>query len=336
MKEDFQSKLFELIKVKINNKDSLGNVLGDILNISQDAVYRRFRGETLLTIFELKKLYDHFNISLDALFEAKANRASFEYQPLEGYDFNMDRYLENLRDGLKMIASNANPELILSVNNIPILQLLNYPHLVRFKLFFWAKTHLQVPEFQDRNFNYEKISQYTFNTGLEALKIYNTIPSREIYDPELLRGLVREIYYYYESQQFEDPNYAIYILEVMDRFVDHLEAQAAAGKKFVSTTEPPASGNEFEMYYNETFNSNTTVYYKTDAISGIYIGHNQLNSLHTNESSYVEDSFGVLKKQIANSSVISVVNEKDRKNFFSATRRAIDNCRKKIELDMSS
>ena len=44
MRTDHQAEIFENIKRKIGAQDSLGNVVGNILNISQDAVYRRFRG----------------------------------------------------------------------------------------------------------------------------------------------------------------------------------------------------------------------------------------------------------------------------------------------------
>ena len=336
MRIDYQAKLFEIIKVKINGEDSLGNVLGDVLSISQDAVYRRFRGETLLTIFELERLSDHFNISLDSLFETKANRVTFDFQPLSGFDFSMDKYLQNMLDGMRIITKQQNPELIISINNTPILPLLNYPHLVRFKLFFWAKTHLQIKEYQGQKYKYEKISPETFSIGFETLKLYNTIPSKEIYDPALLRGFVREIYYYFESQQFEDPEYALQVLKDLDKFIDHLKLQADAGKKFVSTTEPPASGNDFEMYHNETLNGNATIYYKTDSVEGLYIGHNLLNSVHTNDKAYIKDSLSILNKQMANSSVISVVNEKDRNNYFFKVKKMIETFRKKIEIEINA
>lgn len=335
MNTDHQAAIFEIIKRQIQGQDSLGNVVGDILSISQDAVYRRYRGETLLTIYELEKLSKHFNISLDSLFNINKNKVLFDYQPIANYDFSMGLYLQNMLEALQVLKGQKNPELRISVNNTPVIQLMNYPHLIRFKLFFWAKTHLQIEQYKNAKFKYEKIDPEVFNTGHNALKIYCQIPSKEIYDPELLRGFVREVYYYFESQQFEDSNYAIYILDLLERFVDHLKAQAEIGKKFVSTTEPPASGNDFEMYHNETLNGNTTIYYKTDAFEGLYFGHNLMNSVHTTDKDYIEDSLAILNKQFANSSVISVVNEKERNNYFGQLKNMIQAFKKKIEIELS-
>ncbi len=335
MRIDHQTALFEIIKRKLDGKDSLGHVLSEVLSISQDAVYRRYRGETQLTIFELEKLSKHFGISLDSLFELNKNTILFNFQPLEVYEFSMARYLEKILDGLKLIKSQKNPELIITVNNIPMLQLLNFPHLVRFKLYFWAKTHLEMKEFKGQPFAYEKLPEETFAIGQEVLRLYNSIPSKELYDASFLRGFTREVYYYFHAQHFADPGYAIYLLELLERFVNHLESQAAIGKKFTFGTEPPASGNDFAMFHNETLNGNGATLYKTDEHTGLYITHNLLNFLHTTDEVYVQDSLNVMNKQMANSSVISAVNEKERNSYFFKVKNMIANTRKKMEMELA-
>ena len=335
MRADHQATIFELIKHKLDGKDSLGNVLSEILSISQDAVYRRYRGETLFTIYELEKISKHFDISLDALFGTKKHTILFDFQPLEAYEFSMARYLEKILDGLNFVKSQKNPELIITVNNIPMLQLLNFPHLVRFKLYFWAKTHLEMTEYRDQPFAYQKLPEETFAIGKEVLRIYNSIPSSELYDTSFLRGFIREVYYYFHAHHFVDPGYAVYLLELLERFVNHLEHQAKIGKKFTFGNEPPASGNSFKMYHNETINGNGATLYKSDDYTGLYITHNLLNFLHTSDQIYVQDSFNVVNKQIANSSMISSTNEKERNVFFHQIKSLIAKTRSKMELELS-
>ncbi|MEJ6617444.1 MAG: hypothetical protein QNL61_11105 [Crocinitomicaceae bacterium] len=331
---DHQTRIFEIIKHQIEGSGSLGNVVGDVLSLSPDAVYRRYRGETHLTILELEKLSKHFGISLDALFEINKNTVIFEFQPLEIYEFNMTSYLSKMHDRLKLIKAQKNPELIITVNNSPMLQLLNFPHLVRFKLWFWGKTHLEMEEFKGKAFEYEKLNEETFAIGREVLRIYNSIPSKEIYDGSFLRGFSREVYYYFTAHHFKDPGYAVYLLELLIRFVDHLEAQAAIGKKFTFGVQPPASGNDFTMYHNETLNGNGTTLYKTDDYGGLYITHNLMNYIHTSDKVYFEDSLNVLNKQMANSGVISTSNEKARNDYFFHVRKMILKLKNKMELDL--
>lgn len=335
MAGDYQRQIFEIIKREIKGKDSLGNVVGDILNISQDAVYRRYRGETHLTINEVEKLSRAFSISVDNLFELDRTKIMFDYQPLNMIEFRMDSYLENICENILMLKAQESPELVMTINNTPFLQLLNFPHLVRFKLFFWAKTHLQLKEYENSLFKYEKISEKTFQTGVTILKNYITIPSKEIYDLDLLRGFAREIIYYYESQLFEDPEYALHLLDKLSEFLMHLKKQADAGQKFIYGTEPPFEGNDFEMYFNETLNGSNSIYYSSANMQGLFISHNLMNQIHTNDPAYLKDSKQVLDKQMANSSLISKVNEKERNNYFFKIQNTIQKHKKRIELDMS-
>ena len=143
-----QEELFKLIKLKLIGKESLANALSDILHLSPDAVYRRYRGETSLTIDEIKRLCIHFDISFDFLIQANSGQAIFNYQPLDSFDFRLESYLEGILNSLRNLKSLSEPHFILSISNNHIFQLVNFPQLMRFRLFFWAKTHLLVPEYQ--------------------------------------------------------------------------------------------------------------------------------------------------------------------------------------------
>lgn len=332
---DIQTALFQILKQKIAGEESIGNALSDLLSISPDAVYRRFRNETPLTIQEVKKICTHYGISFDALCEIGEGKVVFSYPPLNTFDFSLESYLEGILMAFQKLKSLSAPEIILSVNNVHFFQLLNFPQLVRFKLYFWAKTHLQIPDYKNQAFRHEKTSENAFALGKEILQAYNSIPSREIYDFDFMRGFLRQIHYYYKAHLFEDPEYALFLYDRILLMSSHLKEQAAAGKKFTFGTQPPASGNSFEMYLNETINSDVTFYYKSKEHEGLYLTHNVMNYLETTNEHYVSDSRMIIDKQLANSSIISIVNEKERNNFFYEFERSVKSFRKKIEADMA-
>lgn len=334
MKQDIQETLFQLIKNKLNGEDSLGNALSDVLSISSDAVYRRYRGETPLTIQEVKKLCIHFDLSFDALCEMGQGKVVFSYPPLNKFDFSLESYLEGILHAFQKLKALGGAEMILSVNNIQFFQLMNFPQLVRFKLYFWAKTHLQIPDYKNELFKHDKTSEKAFALGKEILQIYNSIPSKEIYDPEYMRGFMRQIHYYYKAHLFEEPEYALFLFDRLQLLSTHIKEQASVGKKFMFGTEAPAQGNDFGMYLNETINSDATFYYHNKDFQGIFLTHNIMNYLQTMDANYVADSKMIIDKQLANSSLISVVNEKERNNFFHEFDRTIQSFRKKIEADL--
>jgi hypothetical protein len=59
-----------------------------------------------------------------------------------------------------------------------------------------------------------------------------------------------------------------------------------------------------------------------------------MNYLQTIDKKYVLDSKQILDKQLANSSLISEVNEKERNNYFFEFEKMILSFRKKIEADL--
>jgi hypothetical protein len=71
---------------------------------------------------------------------------------------------------------------------------------------------------------------------------------------------------------------------------------------------------------------------KTDA--AMFLSHNIMNYLQTTDLQYVQDAKQVIDKQLANSSLISVVNERERNNFFVDFEKTIGMFRKKIEADL--
>ena len=92
MKQDIQQALFQLIKQKIGTADNLGNVLSEVLHLSTDAVYRRYRCDTSLTVQETKRLCKHFNISFDRLIDAGEGQVIFSFPPFKNYDFSLESY----------------------------------------------------------------------------------------------------------------------------------------------------------------------------------------------------------------------------------------------------
>lgn len=331
MNSGIQAKLFEFIKQSLNEDESIGIVLSDVLSLSTDAVYRRMRQETLMTIEEVRKLCIHFNISFDALIEMKSGNALFTYLQLNEGNFTIEKYLEGILNGLGRLKSINDAKLYFSINNVHFFQALNFPQLVRFRLFFWAKTHLLLPEFRDKRFHHEKISADAFSLGREILQAYNRIPSIEIVDQDIMRGFLRQVLYYLESDFFEDPSYAIFLADRVHMWLEHYKHQASLGKKFIVGTNPPASGADLTLYLNDTINMDTTFYYEGVKKKGVYLTHNIMNYLHTTDENYVKDSWGILECQIANSSLISQVNTKERTKYFNAMTQLVNDFKQQFQ-----
>ena len=331
MVSGIQAKLFELIKQSLREDESMGLVVSDVLSLSTDAVYRRIRQETLMTIEELRKLCIHFDISFDSLMEMKAGSAVFSYLNLKEGQFTVEKYLEGILNGLSRLKSAKDATIYLSVNNVHFFQALNFPQIIRFRLFFWAKTHLMLPEFKTNRFAHEKISNEAFYMGREILSAYNRIPTTEIVDEEMMHGFLKQVLYYLESNLFEDPSYALFLADRVVMLNDHYMAQAEVGKKFIFGNEQPSAGNELKVYLTGTVNTDSTILYETSKASGVYLTHNIMNYLHTMDEEYVTDSKRILQRQIENSSPLSEVNAKQRIQYFRSMNQLVGKYKQRFE-----
>ena len=332
--QDVQQRIFEAIKKQLVKEERLATVLQELLFLSADAVYRRIRGDVPLTIYETKKLCDAYNISFDDMEQYKKGHVNFNYIPMDHIGLNFETWLTGIRDGLVQMKNLQNTGLTMSINDTPIFQLFNVPHLTRFKFFFWAKTYLKIPAYADEKFKREKIDKRVLGIGIEAHNIYNSIPSTEIIAPELFRGTLRQIEYYYDAQFFEEPAYALELLDNLSALLHHMKQEAELGRKFALGNEAPTSGNDFNLYANDTYIADNTYIVNSDSGSSVYLSHNIMTYLNTTDPYYIKESEFVLDKLINNSSLISKVNTKDRNKFFAHLEQHVMQTRKRITLDL--
>ncbi len=330
---DIQQRLLEIVKSKIGGQ-TIGNALSDILSIGTDAAYRRNRGETPLTIHEVQKLCQHFSISFDDLVGLSETNVIFEYNPTHLYNFNFEGYFEGMLQALRTLQKCTNPSVMMTFNNIPVFQLMNFARLVRFRLYFWAKTYLMMEEYKDDLHEEVRVDQKIFDLGAEVLDRYVNIPTVECYDPEFMRGLIRQIQYYADARLFKDPSYALKLMDDVKNMADHVKAQAECGHKYKFRDKSGRMGAKINIYLNDTINSDNSFYYHSEEMEGIYLSHNQMNYLHTSDAVYVKETKTMLEKQFANSSLISNTNQKERNAFFHKLYKHIETVRHQIEIDI--
>ena len=334
---DIQKTLIDNIKKQLTEDEKLIDVLIDELSVSSDAAYRRIRGEVPFTIYELEKLLDRFDIKLGNIGSFKKDKIVFNYKPLSRINFNFESYLSGLRDSLRGMKQLKNPRFTVSINETPVFQLFNFPHLTRFKFFFWAKSYLQINEYKNAKFKREKIDKKVLQIGIEAHNLYNSCPTTELYCPGTLRGILRQIEFYYEAGVFEDDNYALELLDNVLGLSNHIKHQAEVGHKFVYGNEPNNSPDtKFEMYLNDTYLPDNTYYLEHDNGALTYFSHNIMNFIMTESPVYNDDTKMILDRLIDNSTLVSVSSTKERNKFFTAYEKSILILKKKIELSIES
>src|SRR5688572_39817 len=104
-KNPIQVRFFDRIKQSISSSVSLAADLSELLELSQDGVYRRMRGETVLSMDELVKVCNHYRISPDTIVSTEDNTATFQFRRMNKFETGLEEYLSSLLKDLLRIKS---------------------------------------------------------------------------------------------------------------------------------------------------------------------------------------------------------------------------------------
>jgi len=228
-----QKRLFEIVKSKIPNGYVLANEMEELLGLSRESVYRRIRGETPLTLDDLKKICTNYGLSMDEILNVKSNKSViFQYQPVDISDIeSYDAYLSHLLETMDMVAkSHHEKELIFSAQDIPFYHFCKFPYLAFFRLYTWNNT-------LDRNkISYDKFCEILDKDRIVPVyermyQTYISIPTREIWTEHTIDSTIRLIDYFFEAGNFESKDTVLFLLDRLSTLIDSIKQYADEGYK---------------------------------------------------------------------------------------------------------
>ena len=313
--KSMQTQFFQKIEDIIPANCSLVNELSDLLGISMDSSYRRLRGETLLTIDEIIILCNRYNISFDSFSNIDSNNVTFRYSSMNEGEKSFQNYMQSLLDDLKVIY--ACPD-------IPIFYNYNYPEVANFKMFYWMKSIMNLPELEGEKFHPSKISDKLKDLGKQIFETYAPIPSTEIWTDSTVHNFIKQIKYYWGSGMFEKGSDAIDICLQLKNELSFIRKQAELGKKFVSEEKTNEYKDNYKMYLSEIEIANNCILVSLGETKAVYLSHLTFNVLSTSNVAYCDETEIWINNLIKRSVLISGVSEKHRYQFFNKSFKIVD------------
>jgi transcriptional regulator with XRE-family HTH domain len=307
--ENIQSVFLEQIRQRLPKNLSLADELAEILNVSRDSVYRRMRGETVLSLEEVKKLCLHYKISLDSLLSPSSEIISFHKRSIDAVHFTFENWLQSLLHNLEMINSFPEREVIYCAKDIPPFFYFKFPGLALFKMFFWMKSYYRYPQYADAQYKPELVPGQFLVTGKRLWEKYADIPSSEIWSDETFNVTIRQVEFYRENG-FIALEEAHALLDEYKVMVNDIRGSAARGKK-------NEQGEPFNLYKNDFLISDTTILFKMNDKRVAFITYNTMNVLSTSQESFCEEMDDYLTNIINKSILISTTGERERNKFFN-------------------
>jgi hypothetical protein len=263
---------------------SHNNVIYDIaglLNISNDAAYRRMRGETLLDFNETITLCKHYNVNIDEYISGNPYEIKFQYMPMQNDFMAYYRiYINALRNYLKniVIDSSPNKKILFSATDIPIFHLCKFPLLKAFKIYTWYKLFEKTNE--SKFSSDDIISSDLINIFTEISDLYAQIDSVEIWTNNTLNSYLNLIKYFHEIDCFNSIDDIIQICEQLSALVNHLKGYGEQGYK--------QYGASFKLFFSEAELDNNLIYGETDNYKICFIKLYSINAINTSDKTFCD------------------------------------------------
>lgn len=325
-----QQALFQQIKTTLPTHLSLVNEVAEALSISNDSAYRRIRGETSLTLDEFKSLCSYFNVAPNLA--ATSNEfVNFYYQHIENSQKGFKKYLMTLLTALQKMDAFEEKKIITAAKDIPVFHFFQFSNFSAFKMFFWLKSILNIPDFENKKFHPSLISKEFIELGNQMAELYIKIPAMEIWTDETINTAVRQIEYYWESDFFEKKEDALQLCNEVGEMILHIQKQAELGFKFYPGKKPFGKENNFQLYYSDFIIANNSIFTLAGNNKTTYITHHTFKTLVTNNAAFCEETEQWLNNLLKKSFLISSISEKQRNQFFKKIQDNIRKLKSRIE-----
>ncbi|HSN61426.1 MAG TPA: helix-turn-helix domain-containing protein [Ferruginibacter sp.] len=323
-----QKQLFTFIKEAMPSNLSLVDKLTELLDLSNDSVYRRLRGETPLTLDELKILCEHFQLSLDQVLQLKTDKVLFTDPETNGVQTNFLSYLQRMLQQMQGFARFKEKEMLYQSKDVPIFHFFLFKEISSFKSFFWRKSILKEPEYEGKNFSIMKYEEKdSFELGLQILKTYNEIPSTELWNYESITSTLMQIEYYRDSGVFETKEDLNKVVESCEQMLNHLEKQLEAGYKFLPGTGEAGYKAPIKFYVNEIILGNNSILINLDGYKLAFINHIVLKYIYTADKLFTNKVFNNFYALTSRSALISGTGERERTIFFKKMKERLLLCK---------
>jgi hypothetical protein len=325
---ELQQQFFTQLKGRLAPHQSLAEEVADLLQLSTDSAYRRIRGEKPISLDELQKLCRHFQVSLDRLMNINSNAVVFYGNWADDSDFDFKKYLQAWHDNLRMINSAKNKHFSYEAKDIPLHHYYQFELLASLKFFFWMRTVLSYEQYVNVCFEDFEADKDLYKIGLDILKLYNQVPSSEIWTYETVNSTLRQIEYFEASGIIRKKQTAQQLYDEVDKLVQHVKEQAARGEKFLYNEKPAGKDPNFNLYFNELTTGHNTGLAEMEGELIVFLNHGVMNYIVTRDKNFCEHTKKSLENTMKKSTLISSVSEKERNRFFNMLHEKVEEGKK--------
>ncbi len=327
-----QKALFQQLRREVPQEQNLVSILSDILQLSPNAVYKRLKGTTPLSLEDLTRLAEKFRFPFDSLIYPELQAFSGEFSGF-GAPLSCLEYLRLLEDDLKTLRQVPAPHLWYVTTGLPDFYYFFFEELTLFQAWVWERMVWNSPAWQDQKFSFDHPDKEELLSLTKRLAHqYCHIPTTEIWSEGVLDNLLHQVHYAANAFLFENPDDIFALYRQAHLLIDHLEAIAGNEKRFppngASQPENPAG---MQLFYNEIMQSNIFALVETGEAEVVYSVLNNPNFIRTSDTRMVSYARSMIQKLLRRAQPMGRGGEKFRGIYFGKLRSRVQFSERKIK-----
>ena len=314
-----QMVFFETIKKNLSSNLRLADIVGDVLDVSQDSAYRRIRGEKALTMNEMAALCRYFQISMDSVINNQSGNVTFRYTPLDMSDMdNYYLYMEQLATLMENIAKAKEKEIYFMAVDIPMPHFTPFLELTLFKIYTWFHSVNKL------NITYEQFVEQLDVPLLKAIydritNAYNCIPSTEIWTNNTIDPILNLLAYYPDLHCIDTKETFPLICSQLLQLIENIEKCAEREKKEYKGREV-----SFRMYLSPLAIMNDFMITKRDGMNVTTIKLYTINGIITTDDNFCSEVERWMQNSISTSLSLSGHSSRERFQFFHKLKSGVN------------
>ncbi|SBW06773.1 helix-turn-helix domain-containing protein [uncultured Dysgonomonas sp.] len=182
-----------------SEKEKVASVLGDILCLGKESVYRRLRGEVRFSFEEVAQISQALGFSVDNIIGSQVDKkAIFELNLVDMTHININ-YAKRIEEYVSLASrfgALENSTFKCAFNSLPFIFFLHYDSLAKFRLFKWSYQIIRIQSLPYKDFTIEKELTNAHRAFVsEIRKVKN---SQIIINHDMFASVIRELNYFYD------------------------------------------------------------------------------------------------------------------------------------------
>jgi transcriptional regulator with XRE-family HTH domain len=326
---EYQRKFFDIIAKRNQKGQNIHHELMDVLGVKRGAAYKRMNGETALSLEEVIKLADYFNVSLDAMFRSD-KYISFFHPFVHKEKTTMDVFLNQFQKFMRPLRPGSQVgkiDLTYLANELPVFYYFGHKYIFNFLMSIWRHLHWDDHHLEiTSNPDYEKRA-HEFRD--EILNNYYSHKVTEVWNSNMLNNLYQQVIFSVTIRAFREAKYIELLVNDIANLIQHLRRVSVDGVKYIKGEK--IDGSELKIYLNDFGNYLNVVQYGSTAFKSTFIGYDYPQFIVSHNAKFFDFSSDWIQRIKKRSVLISSEGYQFRELFFMKMDNDFDYFKTRVE-----